>query len=140
MTRSPSRLVGLLRLLSRLRCTRFHGCGLSDRRTWREGVLSLKHRGCNETKKYHPAQQSPRENDWLPGNKNPHGRTSGDEQRLTIAAIILRKSQSFHEHLASVSSLRLSCQSNRVRSLDLIQLTRVGYRVHSGPSWRRPIK
>ena len=59
LTRSPSRLVGVLRLLPRLRRTRFRGCGLSDRRTWRERVLSLKHRRRNETDKYHPAQQSP---------------------------------------------------------------------------------
>ena len=93
LTRSPSRFVGVLRLLPRLRNTRFHGCGLRDGRTWREGVLSLKHRRCNETKEYHRAQQSPHENDWLPGNENPHGRTSGDEERLTITAIILRKTQ-----------------------------------------------
>ena len=93
LTRSPSRLVGVLRLLPRLRRTRFRGCGLRDRRTWREGIFSLKHRRRNETNKYHPAQQSPYENDWLPGNENPHGRTSGDEERLTITAIILRKPQ-----------------------------------------------
>ena len=91
LTRSPSRFVGVLRLLPRLRSTRFHGWGLRDGRTWREGVLSLKHRRCNETNKYHPAQQSPHENDWLPGNENVHGRTSGDEERLTITTIILRK-------------------------------------------------
>ena len=93
LTRSLSRLVGVLRLLPRLRRTRFRGCGLRDSRTWREGVLSLKHRRRNETKEYHPAQQSPHENDWLPGNENLHGRTSGDEERLTITAIILRKNQ-----------------------------------------------
>ena len=71
LTRSPSRLVGVLRL-PRLRSTRFHGRGLRDGRTWREGVLSLKHRRCHETNQYHPAQQSPHENDWLPGNENPH--------------------------------------------------------------------
>ena len=76
LTRSPSRLVGVLRL-PRLRTTRFHGGGLPDDRTWREGVLSLKHRRCNETNQYHPTQQSPHENDWLPRNENPHGRTSG---------------------------------------------------------------
>ena len=74
LTRSPSRFVGVLRLLPRLRSTRFRGCGLRDGRTWREGVLSLKHRRCNETNEYHPAQQSPHENDWLPGNENVHGR------------------------------------------------------------------
>ena len=93
LTRSPSRFVGVLRLLPRLRNTRFHGGGLRDGRTWREGVLSLKHRRCNETNQYHPTQQSPHENDWLPGNENVHGRTSGDEERLTITGIILRKPQ-----------------------------------------------
>jgi hypothetical protein len=44
LTRSPSRLVGVFRLLPRLRRSRFRGCGLRDGRTWREGVLSLKHR------------------------------------------------------------------------------------------------
>ena len=48
-TRSLSRFVGVLTLLPRLRRTRFRGCGLRDGRTWREGVLSLKHRRCNET-------------------------------------------------------------------------------------------
>jgi predicted DNA-binding transcriptional regulator AlpA len=61
----------------------------------------LKHRRCNETKKYHPAQQSPHKNEWLPGNENPHGRTSGDEVRLTITSIILRKTPDFS---------RTSCQ------------------------------
>ena len=90
LTRSPSRFVGVLRL-PRLRNTRFHGGGLRDGRTWREGVLSFKYRRCNETKEYHRAQQSPHENDWLPWDKNQHGRTSRDEERLTITAIILRK-------------------------------------------------
>ena len=76
-TRSLGRFVGVLRLLPRLRRTRFRGCGLRDGRTWREGVLSLKHRRCNETNKYHPAHQSPHENDWLPGNQNVHGRPPG---------------------------------------------------------------
>ena len=77
LTRSLGRFVGVLRLLPRLRNTRFHGWGLRDGSTWREGVLSFKHRRCNEANQYHPAQQSPHENDWLPGNENPHGRTSG---------------------------------------------------------------
>ena len=85
LTRSPSRFVGVLRL-PRLRTTGFHGGGWPDDRTWREGVLSLKHRRCNETNQYHPTQQSPHENDWLPGNENVHGRTSRDESgsRLPI--------------------------------------------------------
>src|SRR5580693_7205317 len=83
LTRSPSRFVGVFRL-PRLRTTRFHGGGLPHGRTWREGVLSLKHRRCNETNQYHPTQQSPHDDDWLPGNENPHDRTSGDEERLTI--------------------------------------------------------
>jgi hypothetical protein len=90
LTRSPSRFVGVLGL-PRLRTTRFHGGGLPDDRTWHKGVLSLKHRRCNETKEYHRAQQSPHENDWLPGNQNVHGRTSGNEERRTITTIILRK-------------------------------------------------
>ena len=94
LTRSPSRFVGVFRL-PRLRNTRFHGGGLRDGRTWREGILSLKQRRCNETHQYHPAEQSPHENNWLPGNENPHGRTSEDEERLTITAIILRKIQTF---------------------------------------------
>jgi hypothetical protein len=102
LTRSPSRLFGVLRLLPRLRSTRFRGRGLRNGRTWSEGVLPLKHRGCNETKEYHRAQQTPHENDWLPRNENPHGRTSGDEERLTITDIILRKSPDFS---------RTSCQT-----------------------------
>src|ERR1700685_4272087 len=94
LTRSSRRIVGVLWLL-RSCSARFRGCRLSDHRTWREGVLSLKHRRCNETKKYHATQQSPHENDWLPGNENPHGRTSRDEERLIIATIILRKPQTF---------------------------------------------
>ena len=94
LTRSSRRFVGVLWLL-RWCSARFQGWRLSDRRTWREGVLSLKHRGCNETKKYHPAQQSPHENDRLPRNENQHGRTSGDEERLTITTIILRKTTDF---------------------------------------------
>ena len=77
LTRSPSRFVGLLRLLPRLRSTRFRGGGLRDGRTWREGVLSLKHRRCNEANQYHPTQQSPHENDWLPRNENVHRRPPG---------------------------------------------------------------
>jgi hypothetical protein len=95
LTRSPSRFLGVLRLLPRLRNTRFRGCGLRDGRTWREGVLSFKQRRCNETDKYHRAQQSPHENDWLPGNENVHARTSGDEERLKITAIILLKTPDF---------------------------------------------
>ena len=68
---------------------------MRDGRTWREWVLSFKHRRCNETNQYHPAQQSPNENDWFPGNENIHGRTSGDEEPLTITTIILRSSQHF---------------------------------------------
>src|SRR5260370_6706032 len=96
MIRSLSSLVWLLRLLPRLRRLTFHDGRLRDGRTWREGVLSLKHRRCNETNEYHRAQQSPHENDWLPGNENPHDRTSGDEERLTIASIILRATRQLH--------------------------------------------
>src|SRR5258708_721228 len=50
----------------------------------REGVLSFKQRLCDGTNQYHPAQQSPHEKDWLPGNDNQHHRTSGDEVRPTV--------------------------------------------------------
>ena len=50
LTRSSSSFVGVLWLL-RWCSARFRGWRLSDRRTWREGVPSLKHRRCNETKK-----------------------------------------------------------------------------------------
>jgi hypothetical protein len=56
LTRSRSRFVGVLWLLARLRRTSFHFRRLHDGCPWREGVLSLKHRRRNETKKYHPAQ------------------------------------------------------------------------------------
>jgi hypothetical protein len=97
--------VGVLRLLRSCNA-RFRGWRLNDRRSWREGVLSLTHRRCNETKKYHPAQQSPHENDWLPGNENPHGRTSGDEERLTIAAIILRNLRHIFEKIVLVMTVK----------------------------------
>ena len=84
LTRSASRFVGVLRL-PRLCSTSFHGGGLRDDRTWREGILFLKQRRCNETNQYHPTQQSPHENDRLPGNEDVHSRTSGDEERLTIS-------------------------------------------------------
>ena len=59
--------------------------------TLSQGVAPrFKRRRCNETNQYHPTQQSPHENDWLPGNENVHGRTSGDEDRVTVAGIILR--------------------------------------------------
>jgi hypothetical protein len=56
LTRGSGRFVGVLTLLLRLRHTRFHRGRLSDGRTWRERVLSLKHRRCNETNEYHPTQ------------------------------------------------------------------------------------
>src|ERR1039457_6924339 len=93
LTRSPSRFVGVLRLLPRLRRTRFRGCGLRDGRTWREGVLSLKHRRCNETNKYHPAQQSPHEDDWLPGNENPHGKPPGTKSGSRLPSLYCEKPQ-----------------------------------------------
>src|SRR5713101_3207013 len=89
LTRSPSRFVGVLRLLPGLGSIRFHGW-LLDRRTWRKGVFSFKYRRRNETNEYHPAQQSPHENDWLPRNENVHARTSGDEEPPTISTSGLR--------------------------------------------------
>jgi hypothetical protein len=92
LTRSASRFVGVLRL-PRLCSTSFSRGRVRDDRTWREGVLSSKHRRCNETNQYHPTQQSPHENDQLPGNEDVHGRTSGDEERLTIRPFYSAKSQ-----------------------------------------------
>ena len=83
-TRSLGRFLGVLRLLPRLCSTSFNDWRLRDGRTWREGVFSFKHRRRNETKEYHRAQQSPHENHWFPGNENPHGKTSGDEERLRL--------------------------------------------------------
>ena len=93
LTRSPGRFVGVFRLLSRLRRSSFHGCGLRDGRTWREGVLSLKHRRCNETKEYHRAQQSPHEHDWLPGNQNVHGRPPGTKSGSRLPLLYCEKTR-----------------------------------------------
>ena len=82
--------MGVSSLLSLLRSTGFCICGLRHGCCWREGVLSLTERRCNETNQDHSTEQSPHENDWLPGNENPHGKTSGDEERL-ITDIVLRK-------------------------------------------------
>jgi hypothetical protein len=98
--------VGVLRL-PRLRNARFHGGGLRDDRTWREGVLSLKQGRCNETNQYHPTQQSPHENDWLPGNENPHGRTSGDESGSRITAIVPRKPSQIFVNIALVVTMKV---------------------------------
>ena len=95
MGRSLGRFAGVLMLLPRLRSTRFHGWGLRDGRTWREGVFSFKYRRRNEAKEYHRAQQSPHENDWLPRNENPHRRTSGDEERLTMPLLYCQNPDAF---------------------------------------------
>ncbi len=89
LTRSLSRFVGVLRLLPGLRNTRFHG-GLREVRTWREGVLSLKQRRRKETNQYHPTQQSPHENDWLPWEQesawqNLRGRRAAHDYRYYTA-------------------------------------------------------
>jgi hypothetical protein len=88
--------VGVLSLLLASVCsTCVHCSRLSDNCTWSERILSLEHRRRNETKKYHCAQQSPHDNDWLPRNENVHARTSGDEERLPVAVIILRNAPDF---------------------------------------------
>ena len=95
LTRSPSGLVGVLSLLPRLRRTRFRGCRLRDGRTWREGVLSLKHPRCNETKEYHRAQQSPHENDWLQRHENVHGRPPGTKSGLRLPLLYGEERQTY---------------------------------------------
>jgi hypothetical protein len=109
LTRSPSRFLGVLRLLPRLRLTRFRGCGLRDSRTRREGVLSLKHRRCNETKEYHRAQQSPHENDWLPGNQNVHGRPPGTKSGLRLPLLYGEEPQTYFVKILLVRDCRRGC-------------------------------
>jgi hypothetical protein len=94
LTRSLSRFVGVLRL-ARLRNTRFHGGGLPDDHTWREGILSLKHRRSNETNQYHPTQQSPHENDWLPGNENVHRRPPGTKSGSRLVLLYCENPRHF---------------------------------------------
>jgi hypothetical protein len=125
-TRSLIRFVRAIGWFPRPRSTRFRGWSLSDCRTWREGVLSLKHQRCNETKKYHRAQQSPHENDWLPGNENVHGRTSGDEEQLTITTVILRKPSGISWTSCQGSSLRITRPSRTLlRISSSLPLTKV---------------
>jgi hypothetical protein len=88
LTRSPNRSVGVLRL-PRLRNTCFYEGGLRDRGTWCEGVLSFKQRRYNKTNQYHPTQQSPHENDWLPGNEDQHGTPPGTKSGVRFTAIVL---------------------------------------------------
>lgn len=76
LTRGLSHFVRVAGLLRCLRNARFL-C------VWRERVLSCQQRRCNKANQYHPTQQSPHENNWLPGNQNSHGRTSMDEERRT---------------------------------------------------------
>jgi hypothetical protein len=92
LTGSSSRFVGVPRL-PRLHNAGFYGGGLRDDRTWREGVLPLKHRRCNETNEYHPTQQSPHENDWLPGNENVHGRPPGTKSASRLPSLYCEKPQ-----------------------------------------------
>jgi hypothetical protein len=124
LTRSPSCFVGVLRL-PRLHNARFHGCGQRDGRTWRERVLSLKHRRCNETNQYHPAQQSPHENDWLPWNENVHGRPPGTKSG-PLSAIILRKPRHFFVKI-QIEYLEQGGDLGHTRSCMMVTLRR-----HSG--------
>jgi hypothetical protein len=102
LTRSSSCFVGVLRL-PRLRNTRFHGRGLRDGRTWSERILSLKQRRCNETNQDHPTQQSPHQNDWLPGNENVHRRPPGTKSGSRLSLLYCEKPQtSIREHRAHV--------------------------------------
>ena len=103
LTRSPSRFLGTLSLLPRLRSTSFHGFRLRDGRTWRERVLSFKYRRRKETKKYHRAQQSPHENDWFPRHQNIHGRPPGTKSGSRLPLLYCENPrQVFREHRAHV--------------------------------------
>jgi len=121
-TRSPSRFVGVLRL-SRLHNARFHGGGMRDGRTWREGVLSLKHRRCNETNQYHPTQQAPHENDWLPGNENVHRRPPGRRAAPRLPILYCEKTQTFRGHLARAFSLKRCKREERNSRKDELHRT-----------------
>jgi len=119
LTRSPSHLVGVLRL-PRLRTTRFHGGGLPDDRTWREGVLSLKHRRCNETNQYHPTQQSPHENDRLPGNQNVHGRPPRTKSGSRLQLLYCEK-----HYNPSHKCLGFGCPPTAIRETMSLPVTRL---------------
>ena len=138
-TRSPSRFVGALRL-PRLHSARFHGGGLRDDRTWREGVLSLKHRRCNETNKYHPAQQSPHENDWLPGNENVHGRPPGTKSGSQSPVLYCGQTRHIRRNIVLVGAARTFSARNPSRCGMGLQSRRTGNCIHSTPDWRRPRK
>jgi hypothetical protein len=58
-----------------------------------EALTDSEQRGCDETDQYQPAPQVPQEDDWLPRNENLHGRTSEDEERLTIDQYCTGKKQ-----------------------------------------------
>jgi len=103
LTRSPSRFLGRIRMLPRLRHTRFHGGGLRDGRTWREGVLSSISDDATKPKNIIPLS-------------NPHTRTTGFQgTRMCMADLPGTKSgsrfryytapppQIFRRHLARVS-------------------------------------
>jgi hypothetical protein len=93
-TRRLSRFVRVAGLLRRLRNARFL-------RARRDRVLSRQQRRCNKANQYHPTQQSPHENDWFPGNENPHSRTSGDEERRTTFIIIILRKTHWYAHSAT---------------------------------------
>jgi hypothetical protein len=140
LTRSPSRFLGVLRLLPRLRNTRFRGCGLRDGRTWREGVLSFKQRRCNETDKYHRAQQSPHENDWLPGNENVHRRPPQTKSGLRLQILYCEFPRTFFVKIVLVVNHDGVLQQILTVAGLWLQNTRTGNRVHSKPGWRKPRK
>jgi hypothetical protein len=122
LTRSPSRFVGVLRL-PRLRNTRFHGGGLPDDRTWREGVLSLKHRRSNETNQYHSSQQSPNENDWLPGNENVHRRPPGTKSGSRLPILYCEKPRLFGDILPELLRSRDASAKNSNSRKDELRRT-----------------
>src|SRR5271166_3902080 len=138
MTRSPSRFVGVLRL-PRLRTTRFHGGGLPDDRSWREGVLSLKHRRSNETNQYHPAQQSPHENNWLPGNENVHRRPPGTKSDSHYRYYTAKNPRYLLVNIVLVVTGRGVLRQRFLSIVGMwLQSTRIGNRIHSKPGWRKP--
>ena len=129
-TRSPSRFVGVPRL-PRWRNARFHRWGLRHGRTWREGVLSLEDRRCDETNQYHPAQQSPDENDWLPGDENVHTEPPGTKSASRLQLLYCEKNQTSLREIRKGLCLMENSQPYPLAASPLAQVL---YDPHKGTS------
>lgn len=126
-----SNLGGVFGLLSGMCCVAFSGCAPAGRRSRCSRVIcSLQQRGCGEPSKDHCRQESPRENDWFPWNKNEESHTnSGDEGGDQLPLIIGRRSGSNHllDCFFFLAPAR-AYESARFRSADKSLLRRDVYR------------